>query len=237
MGGYGLYCQPRACEKMYTIPLICKTEISKYDGQPINVRKCVNKQDKVPAQDFGIGLITGGWNLDLDKDRLISGYFNIPRGGSFYWDYREREEDFAAHNKSLEDQLKADEREKDSFRMNLVIWEYRTTGIKYFNIIALSPLFGQKAKTSLNKYFTIDRFEPKQIINYETNKLVWGYKNKNKINRIDQWLSLKPMAPPVVRFRMNAKPQEAPIDNVRFVTILETTDDEFLTDTIQVNLR
>lgn len=115
-------------------------------------------------------------------------------------------------------------------------WEYRVTGVKDFNIVATTPLFGQAAGTSLNPYFSIFEFHPKQIITHATQSLVWGYRSQNKVETIAQWLALKPMAPPVIVFRFNAIPPEVPA-HVKFVSILETTDGKVLRDTTEVEIR
>ena len=115
-------------------------------------------------------------------------------------------------------------------------WEYRVTGVKDFNIVATTPLFGQAAGTSLNPYFSIFEFHPKQIITHTTQSLVWGYRSQNKVETIAQWLALKPMAPPVIVFRFNAIPPEVPA-HVKFVSILETTDGKVLRDTTEVEIR
>lgn len=115
-------------------------------------------------------------------------------------------------------------------------WEYRVTGVKDFKIVATTPLFGQAAGTSLNTYFSIFEFHPKQIITHTTQSLVWGYRSQNKVETIAQWLALKPMAPPVIVFRFNATPPEVPA-HVKFVSILETTDGNVLRDTTEVNIR
>ena len=110
------------------------------------------------------------------------------------------------------------------------------TGVKDFNIVATTPLFGQAAGTSLNHYFSIFEFHPKQIITHTTQSLVWGYRSQNKVETIAQWLALKPMAPPVIVFRFNAIPPEVPA-HVKFVSILETTDGKVLRDTTEVEIR
>ncbi len=118
----------------------------------------------------------------------------------------------------------------------LVPWEYRVTGVKNFRIEAMSPLFGQAAGTSLNRYFSIFEFRPKQVINYRTRSLVWGYRSKNKLESIDKWLSLQPMAPPAIIFHLNTTPQEVPA-RVKFITVLETTEGNVLRDTTEVDIR
>lgn len=120
--------------------------------------------------------------------------------------------------------------------LNLLPWEYRVTGVKNFRIEAMSPLFGQAAGISLNRYFSIFQFRPKQVISYRTRSLAWGYRSKNKLESIDKWLSLQPMAPPAIIFRLNATPQEVPA-RVKFITVLETTEGNVLRDTTEVDIR
>ena len=53
---------------------------------------------------------------------------------------------------------------------------------------------------------------------------------------IAQWLSMRPMAQPVMMLRLNAVPQEVPV-KTRFVTVLTTTEGKELRDTLQVLLK
>ena len=115
-------------------------------------------------------------------------------------------------------------------------WPYRVTGVKDFRIVSLSPLFGQPAESSLNDYFIIDEFSPRQIISSRTKTLLWGYSDKRMVTNIGQWLSMEPMAPPVVMFRLKRRPEELPI-KTKLVSILETTEGKVLRDTLEVELR
>ena len=120
--------------------------------------------------------------------------------------------------------------------MNLMPWEYRVTGVKDFKIMALTPLFGLPAETSLNHFFTFHEFKPKQIISHESKRLVWGYRSQDRVTSIAQWLSMRPMAQPVMMLRLNTVPQEVPV-KTRFVTVLTTTEGKELRDTLQVLLK
>ena len=153
----------------------------------------------------------------------------------------------AQHNSRLEQNLTKDAKfrfqpytrsqtENGSYSALFNPWEYRVTGVKDFRIEAMSPLFGQAAGTSLNRYFSIFEFRPKQVISYSTRSLVWGYHSKNKLESIDKWLSLQPMAPPAIIFRLNTTPQEVPA-HVKFITVLETTEGNVLRDTTEVYIR
>ena len=115
-------------------------------------------------------------------------------------------------------------------------WAYRVTGVKDFRIVSLSPLFGQPAESSLNDYFSIYEFSPRQIISSRTKTLLWGYSDKRMVANIGQWLSMEPMAPPVVMFRLKRRPEELPI-KTKLVSILETTEGKVLRDTLEVELR
>ncbi len=153
----------------------------------------------------------------------------------------------AQHNSRLEQNLTKDAKfrfesntraqtENGSYSALFNPWEYRVTGVKNFRIEAMSSLFGQAAGTSLNRYFSIYKMIPKQVISYRTRNLVWGYRFKEKLESIDKWLSLQPMAPPAIIFRLNATPQEVPA-RVKFITILETTEGNVLRDTTEVDIR
>jgi len=69
-----------------------------------------------------------------------------------------------------------------------------------------------------------------------TKTLLWGYSDKRMVTNIGQWLSMEPMAPPVVMFRLKRRPEELPI-KTKLVSILETTEGKVLRDTLEVELR
>ena len=119
---------------------------------------------------------------------------------------------------------------------NLKPWEYRVTGVKDFKIMALTPLFGLPAETSLNRFFTIHELAPKQIVSSQSKRLAWGYRSKDQVTSIDQWLAMRPTAQPVMMLRLNTVPQEVPV-KTRFVTVLTTTEGKELRDTLQVLLK
>ena len=71
---------------------------------------------------------------------------------------------------------------------------------------------------------------------YRRKALLWGYSDKDKVTSIRQWLSMEPMAPPVVMFRQSVAPEELPI-KTKLVSILETTEGKVLRDTLEVELK
>lgn len=231
---YTLVFYPRVC--------ICITSQALSHQERKENWEYYSPKESYESQDLDLWVVTG-------SDSLI----HIPQmyrknSPAYYLDIMQLGDEvfpLAQNFPKIERQLENDYRKKDSyatrghdgaFYTNPLPWEYRVTGVKDFNIVATTPLFGQEAGTSLNRHFVIAEFLPKQIISYRTNSLVWGYRSKNKVETIDQWMALKPMAPPAIVFRLKETPPEVPT-RVQFVSILETTDGKVLRDTTEVNLK
>lgn len=236
-GGLALHFYPTECQSIATGTCVLT-------GQSYYERKFPNVDSSgVEASKLGLWMMTGEKNLS----KLIT---KEPHRELSYLERRYQDVAFltgkAPRQYRLEKKLQDDYLERwgnsrgsRSSGLDFVYvlqWEYRVTGVKDFRIEAMSPLFGQAAGTSLNRYFSILEFRPKQVINYRTRGLVWGYHSKNKLESIDKWLSLQPMAPPAIIFRLNATPQEVPA-RVTFITILETTEGNVLRDTTEVDIR
>lgn len=119
-------------------------------------------------------------------------------------------------------------------RAALLAWPYRTTGVKNFTITSPGPLFGKAAGTDLNNYFSIYGFEPRQVASYQTKQLLWGYGDEQELKSITQWISLKPLAPPMILLHLNTPPPEAP-GNVQLVVTLETDAGKIIRDTTTVS--
>ena len=236
-GGISFYFHPRECQSIATGTCVLT-------GQSYYQREFPNVDSSgVKASELGLWMMTGEKNLS----KLIT---KEPHRELSYLERRYQDVAFLTSKVPrlyrLEKKLQDDYLERwgnsrgsRSSGLDFVYvlqWEYRVTGVKNFRIEAMSPLFGQAAGTSLNRYFSILEFRPKQVINYRTRGLVWGYHSKNKLESIDKWLSLQPMAPPAIIFRLNATPQEVPA-RVKFITVLETTEGNVLRDTTEVNIR
>lgn len=235
---YVLVFYPRHCECI-------TTKILSHKERPQNWY-IYHPQQELQAQDADLWVVTGTDSLA----RIPS--FKMSYSPAYYLDIMQTDSfPLAERNHKLEQQLDYDYRTKTSYSTrsqqhtrasdmmvstNLISWEYRVTGVKDFNIVATTPLFGQAAGTSLNRHFIISDFLPKQIISYRTQSLVWGYRSKKNVETIAKWLALQPMAPPAIVFRLNATPPEVPA-HVKFVSILETTDGKVLRDTTEMYLK
>ena len=233
---------PRECTRILTLPMETRRQVapgSSYYGD------VVVGEEGVEARKFLYWLMTGAGDLDS-----LELHYSELRG-RLYEEIYHRDHfraELAPNIPPLESQLFDDyrlagvksRRMQSSSSMipeaNLKPWEYRVTGVKDFKIMALTPLFGLPAETSLNHFFTFHEFKPKQIISHESKRLVWGYRSEDRVTSIDQWLSMRPMAQPVMMLRLNAVPQEVPV-KTRFVTVLTTTEGKELRDTLQVLLK
>lgn len=240
-GDIGLYHHPRVCTKILSLPL------REEPGRTPRYQHVAVGEEGVQAKDFIYWLMTGADDLDsLAKahpewrDRRIEYFYHGPA-------HYHR---VVAGIPSLEAQLlndyrNASRRSSDGVsdrinsgmhQMNVIPWEYRVTGVKDFKIVALSPLFGLPAETSLNRFFSFYELKPKQIISSQSKTLLWGYSDQEQVTSIGQWLSMRPTAQPVMMLRLNTMPQEVPV-KTRLVTILTTTDGKELRDTLQVLLK
>ena len=246
---FSMHFQPRECSQIITLPLRYK-EIPGTAGNKHFVTKTTEmlEDGAVEADRFVLWMMTG--EDDLKELRAESPNLKSKEYEKVYEKYHTMKgrELKAPHMRPLEQQLEHDYRSYISSTRALSTsgdakatayprpWPYRVTGVKDFRIISLSPLFGKPAESSLNDYFIIDEFSPRQIISYRRKALLWGYSDKDKVTSIRQWLSMEPMAPPAVMFRLKSRPEELPI-KTKLVSILETTEGKVLRDTLEVELR
>ena len=239
----GFIHYPRECTKMMSLPMVMKREVSS-TGR-VTESEVIVGEEGVEAKNFLYWLMTGADDLDSLEVR-----YPQHRGRAYERLYRASEfKQIAPGIRPLEAQLLNDYRkglrtpEGRTDRINAGLhhlfmkrWEYRVTGVKDFKIVALTPLFGLPAETSLNSFFSFYSLTPKQIISSQSKTLLWGYSDQEQVTSIGQWLSMHPMAQPVMMLRLNTMPQEVPV-KTRFVTILTTTDGKELRDTLQVLLK
>ena len=247
-----LYFSPRVCTQMFTLPQEDVDIVEEAGGKVYRRHEYRRVKGKaVRAERFILWLMTGADDLnpqeakssDTEPMELEWDYDSAFSGGK-----RKQNMKLAPSIPALERQLQNDYNRPDrewrtlssghdgSFAQDVIPWSYRVTGVKDFRIISLSPLFGQPAESSLNDYFIIDEFSPRQIISYRRKALLWGYSDKDKVTNIRQWLSMEPMAPPAVMFRLKSRPEELPI-KTKLVSILKTTEGKELRDTLEVELK
>lgn len=246
LGGNFLIFYPREASHLITIPLKEIKHTKKLDNGKdfTSIEKVGVDTEGVSAKDFRMYISTGTKGLIGLKEL----YYQYPSKKnvsflSYLYQDKQANDALAPKNISLERMMDIDFRSEDnksrsaeSVGAAMFPWEYRVTGVKDFRITANSTLFGVPAGSSLNKYFRIHEFEPRQIISHRTQALVWGYRDKREIESLEQWLSLSPMAPPVMILRLNATPQEVPID-VELQVALETIDGKIIRDKLQVLLK
>ena len=251
-GGTTLHFYPRVCTQMFTLPQEEVDIVEEAGGKVYRRHEYRRVKGKaVRAERFILWLMTGADDLNLQEakssDRepiAIEGDYDFEFSGR----ERKRNMKLAPSIPTLERQLQNDYTQwgrgfrglssthDSGLAHDLRPWPYRVTGVKDFRIISLSPLFGQPAESSLNDYFIIDEFSPRQVISYRRKALLWGYSDKGKVTNIRQWLSMEPMAPPAVIFRLKRRPEELPI-KTKLVSILKTTEDKELRDTLEVELK
>ena len=242
-GGTHFHYFPRECTQILSLPM--KTEQTVGYAGRVNKQDVVVGEEGVEAKDFLYWLMTGAGDLDS-----LEQYYSQHRGRLYEYLYHRAgfKAQVAMGIRPLEKEMIRDYRigiaGPDAMKpakpgvmdMNLMPWEYRVTGVKDFKIMALTPLFGLPAETSLNHFFTFHEFKPKQIISHESKRLVWGYRSQDRVTSIDQWLAMRPTAQPVMMLRLNTIPQEVPV-KTRFVAILTTEDGKEVRDTLQVLLK
>lgn len=185
-GGTRFHFIPKECTQMVTIPMQHRESVSIYRGKK-HISHIVDSivNGSIEAEKFVLWLMTGADDLKLltadqpnVKNRSYENSYNL----FMYFDQ------LAPSILELELQLEEDAHYKyDSGRKRkskgmdataLIPWPYRVTGVKDFKIVALSSLFGRPAGTTLNNFFSIHSFEPKQIISSRTKNLLWGYHDK-----------------------------------------------------------
>ena len=242
-GGTHFHYFPRECTQILSLPM--KTEQTVGYAGRANARDVVVGEEGVEAKDFLYWLMTGAGDLDS-----LEQYYSQHRGRMYEHLYHRAgfKAQLAMGIRPLEKEMIRDYRigiaGPDAMKpakpgvmdMNLMPWEYRVTGVKDFKIVALTPLFGLPVETSLNRFFTIHELAPKQIVSSQSKRLAWGYRSKDQVTSIDQWLAMRPTAQPVMMLRLNTMPQEVPV-KTRFVAILTTEEGKEVRDTLQVLLK
>lgn len=237
---------PRVCDQIVSRPMCSVVQTHTFGENTSTSRHLyVVENEAVQAEDFVLWVMTGApWIRER-----VKGIPSEEARDRWYETIGPNKPGLAPRNRELERQLAHDynnrpEAQKQVYRASgdysslapPTPWAYRVTGVKDFRIVSLSPLFGQPAESSLNDYFSIYEFSPRQIISSRTKTLLWGYSDKRMVTNIGQWLSMEPMAPPVVMFRLKRRPEELPI-KTKLVSILETTEGKVLRDTLEVELR
>jgi hypothetical protein len=143
------------------------------------------------------------------------------------------------HNTYIEDQIRKNYKERvdrDYYEtkkdgINLERIEYRINGVKSFKITANQNLWGINAGNLLNDYFYIKRFDPNVIISAPTEKLVYGFTDKDNMpEKIDEWLQLQPLVQPAMMLMFKTVPDGLPLE-VQFTVEMETDDGMILKDT------
>lgn len=235
-GGYFLMFKPRECQEILTTSLVNSEQTAHF----ISFKQA--DSNGVASDAYILCMQTGTEGLKALKNDIPQEYVS-PSAILKTMQRREARFPLAPNNTRLERQLEGDVRnttgKEKGYSLDQLYpwpWEYRVTGIRKFNIIATTKLFGQQAGTSLNAFFHIYRFSPEQIIDSRTKSLRVGIHAIHQIKRIDQWLALSPMAQPTMGFAFNSIPPEVPT-RVSFVAILNTTDGKELRDTTTVMLK
>lgn len=227
--------RPRVCDRIEAVPSKLTTiGYLGYTGLG---------NEPIRADDFYVSLVTGDKYLDSAKNFFFEYQNPDFRTNYLMLNYLESNRELASSIPALETALLKDRQtltrstslsNNSGPAGNVVPWQYRVTGVKDLIIRANTKLFQKPAGVSLNEHFTITNFDPRQIINSQTKKLVWGYKDRVPVTSISQWLAFKPMAQPFMNIKLNGQPPEVPA-KVQFVISLQTEDDLIITDTLFVN--
>lgn len=138
--------------------------------------------------------------------------------------------------KQLAQSYRLDEEQSQSNKdgLYMVRIEYRTNGIEGLTITSTSKLWGEEPGNNLNKYFYIDYYDPNAIVEFDSHQLIYSFTDRDKMPKsIDEYISLKPLAPPSIRLMFNETPPELPC-NVQFFVEMTTTDGYVLTDSTQI---
>ncbi len=213
--------QPRECKFVYSVP--GNVTSNKY-GET-NYKEYFDLTDfskSVKSQEFFLAILTSNFDLStINNEPWIGTRFPSITNSSI-----------DKSIKSIETQIEAEyirylksmkpTKSVNSVETDLEMIEYRTTGVKDLRITANCKLFGKNAGEDLKNYFYISRYTPKVIISFETNAMLYGFLSDELPESIEEWLSLKPMAQPVIYLEMESIPEELP-QTVQFTVELETS--------------
>jgi len=223
---YRFHMYPRVCNYVY---LFCGCKSSVYFEKKFvkyEYRLFSRIDTNLPADSFALNILSQ--NVNVDSINRVDNY-----------NYNEIDTKLSTPIKALEEQLKSSYIKYSSqFKYsNLSVTpspiniEYRTSGIKKLNILALDAvLFGKDPETSLNDYFEIGEYEPSFLASYETERLIYGFYDKNMPTSIDEWLYNKPFIQPEMYLSFKTIPTNLPL-RTRFVVQIELDNGNQLSDT------
>lgn len=229
--GVILRLNPCKATVMWAVPGCMLPE--EYQGDKYSVLKNLVPPDtSVSAEYYLIALFTSEYS-----DSTFYPYeASVPA-------YAMRDSDFVNYepNTYIEDQIRKNYKERvdmDYYKsknkkdgVNLVMIEYRVNGVKTFKITANQDLWGVSTGNILNNYFYIRRYDPNIIISAQTEKLVYGFTDRDNMpEEIDEWLQLQPLVQPAMMLMFKTVPDGLPLE-VQFTVEMETDDGLILKDT------
>ncbi len=225
----------RRCEQMLVRPLHIVEKQREYGGKAYTYRELVLVDKPIKAKDYIHSVVTGGKKLKEFYQRPQ--YFTL--GNEYFSRANDGDPEIGeSRNRRIIKIMHEDFQNyyRENFRTVAYQWSFGTTPIVDFKIMALEPLFGQEAETSLNEHFEIVHFLPEQVLSNEgILKLVRSYSKKNEIISIKDWLDLKPTASPIMRLMFKERPNDLP-QTLHLVTIMTTKEGKELRDTVTLNL-
>ncbi len=227
----------RQCEQMLVRPLhIVQKQGTDYKGKAYTYSALALVDKPIKAEKYIHSVITGG--------KKLKEFYKRPQYFTLDNEYFSRANDAdpaisKEENRRVINIMHEDFQNyyREKFRTVSYEWSFGTTPIVDFKIMALEPLFGQEAETSLNEHFEIVHFLPEQILSNEGKlELVRSYSKKNKKLSIKDWLNLKPTASPIMRLMFKERPNDLP-ETLHLVTVMKTKEGKELKDTIALQLR
>jgi hypothetical protein len=229
--GFSFYFKPRKATFVYVDP--GKRKIAYYDGGYKYIRYESLSGDEVSINDLFLTVGTLNYDSALLRvegatDMEMSSFHNSFLDDPIPEVEEQIEEDYRKYLSSFAKPSGLD-------AMNLIQFEYRTTGIRNLTIKTIdTPLFGKPAGESLNDFFKIVRYDPSVIVSSSTNRLVYGYSEQIYPESIAEWLHLSPLAQSKMYLETKASPGITSPVSVQFEVQLETNEGIMICDTTRV---
>ena len=214
---------PRVCESTYAQLNYRSIRTTHNDRIIYEYGIMGTDESTISIENFSLCILTHKYNLDSLWNGSTSHYIKALEDTN--------EPDYALEEQIKTNYIQAGRKKIVALVDYPMVFEYRLTGVKDFNIKAIdAQLFDEIVGNSLNKYLKIERYHPDFIASSINRNLLYGFADTDKPESIEEWLSLHPLANESMYFAFNMESNKLPL-STRFVVEMETEDGVLLSDT------
>lgn len=216
--------RPKECKNIYVaqakrIPVYGQNrEIVRYDYSGTD-------DTSIPAANFGLAIFTYNQTLSVNNDLLDEHITQLEM---------EIEQSYRKSSKST-----SSAGAKNSYEYDAppIIIEYRTTGIISISVSSQQvSMFGEEVGQPIDQHIVIVQYDPDFIASSESKSLLYGYSETNKPTTLAEWVSLSPLAQPIMYLCLSTAPTKLPITTSFKVDVITNEGLELSYTTKQITI-